>query len=82
MKPAVKSTEFIGEPKDGLVVDGEFLGSLDQRFDPEMGENIRMMYETAPELEEEEEMEVVLIGRYICSAECGGHLIFQWFAVD
>ena len=81
MKPAVKSAEFVGGPHDGLVVDGDFLDNLDRRFDSEMGETVGMMYETAPESREDEEMETVLIGRYICSVESGGHLIFQWSAV-
>jgi hypothetical protein len=78
MSHIISSAEFVGGPKDGLVVDADFILQLEERFDPDLGEDIRMMYDETEDLSKDAGEELHLLGRYICTADTEGHLVYKW----
>jgi hypothetical protein len=76
MEPICKA-EFIRGSKDGSAVERNSLEQLHGKYDPELGENILMMYDDSGDgVELEESALLLLLGRYVCVVEDRAYMRF------
>lgn len=78
MNDQKEAAEFVGGPKDGLVVDIDYIRKLEERLDADRGEKIPMMYDEEASVADALEAEFTLLGRYVYSAANAGRVIYRW----
>jgi hypothetical protein len=81
MKPnAVDQAEFIGGPEDGRIVDRTSLPLLRVSDDDEGVREIPMfiLIDEDLDLQDGDELELILIGQYVCEETGGERLKYRW----